>query len=217
MEYKQLQTNHRDNLILFDWDDTLFPKTFLTTLPHNLIRMDFETGRISLLKVREPELHNELHLLDSVASKNLIYARTLGTVKIVTHSSKNMVIGSCGKYMPLLENILHEENIEILSTYDEHKHNELLQQRVYKTLTFSRLVTDLSQSYKQVVSIGDGKAEERAVEGLEGLLPKNKLKFVKFKPKPDVSDLVEQLAVLTDVLDLIINDEKNVRFTARKK
>jgi len=217
MNSNNIKTSQRETLIVFDWDDVLFPRTALETPPTNLIRMDKALGRIKLSNIDDDKLRVEIRILESHVSMIFMKAVTMGTVKIVSHPSKKWVLTSCQRYMPSLAQLLQNEKIEIISAWDECKHLKTIDPCHYKSIIFNRLaVQGNNNSFTQVVSIGRGKFEDLALKRLEEKFPKDRIKLVKFKSKPKYFELLEQLNIITECLKDIIESDVHVRMIAKQ-
>eukprot|EP01066_Platyproteum_vivax_P002644 Platyproteum_vivax@DN1324_c0_g1_i1.p1 len=120
-----------NTLIIFDWDDTLFPTTAFNN----------DTLESAVL-----------HQLDEVVLHLLQTAGRLGVVMIVTAAKLCWVQQSLSS-MPLVYEYVLANNVGIVSAADEFSHMPV---ECQKTAAFRRLC---ERKYTRLVSIGDGDSE----------------------------------------------------------
>lgn len=128
----------QDNLLVFDWDDTILPTSWLERI-HAL------TGGAPL----RPEVSRQIAALCAVASKTLTMAATLGNVVIITNSAPGWVDQSCQLFMPQIL-----QQIRSIPIFAKPMRAPL----TFKITTFRREV----RQYRNLISVGDGDAERAA-------------------------------------------------------
>eukprot|EP01066_Platyproteum_vivax_P013536 Platyproteum_vivax@DN6121_c0_g1_i2.p1 len=124
-----------ENLIVFDWDDTLFPTSHLISewdgCPH-----------------KKPLNRLENQVLDL-----LLLACQYATVKVVSNANAKWLTVALGLF-PRVKRIVELGFVEVISARSTHSTTPC---NVAKTPVFHRLFKD--QCYKRFVSIGDGLPE----------------------------------------------------------
>ena len=190
--------------ITFDWDDTLFPTTWLRS-------------QYPKLKWHEPMASNSefRHVFKECETKVealVRHAADLGKVHIVTLASHPWVDISIRNFMPGLEHVFRELNVSVAYARDELAADET-------EVDIGKLSTDLKrramhklmkkfysqyekQSWKNVLSIGDSFFEVQALRDLVSDHRKAesekrcRAKTVKLAEAPDMDQVQAQLSVL---------------------
>lgn len=182
--------NYNNTLFILDWDDTLFPTSWVIKNNIDLIDNDIRDGYIEHFKVLDRHLSSFL--------KNIL---TIGNVVIVTNALKDWVKVS-SIVMPKTNNIL--KSIEIVSArslFGDKTKNPM----DWKKNTF-QLIIDKFYSAKNlmnVISIGDAEYEHQALVSLTRT-NFNKIKYLKsfrLLKEPSFEQLVEEI----DLLDTYIH------------
>jgi hypothetical protein len=164
-----------ETLIFFDWDDTLFPTSWLQ-------RQD------SL----DDEAFELLRKLESGVEKTLQLALQFGRVVIVTNARQGWVEMCWAKMWPSLSKVLEEVDIvSARSTYEACSHR----QSQWKRLAFEHemQILDTSNALQyNVISLGDSLHEQSAVVALCEKRPNCCAKSVKFMEAPEIEQLIDQ-------------------------
>jgi len=207
-------------LILFDWDDTLLPTTYIQS-------MDDSTGAGSVGAARVPvagEAGEALREQAAAVQELLNVASLLGTVAVVTLSQRPWVSDSVQAFMP--------ECQESVSALDVFYASEQRAQRgraedddfggvssTLKQRTMEQAMKAVSErigggapcKWQSFVSIGDGEAEERAAQDfgrqcqVDGQLKWTKT--VKLHAKPTAAELTSQVIKLTSHLRELVEHQ----------
>mmetsp|Transcript_63660 Transcript_63660/g.138657 ORF Transcript_63660/g.138657 Transcript_63660/m.138657 type:complete len:249 (-) Transcript_63660:378-1124(-) len=167
--------NSSNTLIIFDWDDTL-----LCT---------------SALKGRSSFTSSELAALGEQVLSLLELAESLGTVVIVTSSSRNWVEWSAATYLPMLLPIV--VRTPIIYAREEYSRLFPYSSSQWKLQTFLELQRLNAESITNVVVIGDSQDEMQASSMLGERWPGILVKQVKFSAFPTTLELMQQLKVLS--------------------
>lgn len=217
-------------VILFDWDDTLFPSNWLQQ-SEGFFKPVSETHAKMFLKLAES--------LESI----LKLAMGLGRVVIVTNSSEPWVSISVRTFMPFLEPLMKDIKVIYARTIYENavagtdsnaavfggalgaykarlamQADALAPQR-WKEQAFKQEIGGFytryeNQSWKNVISIGDSIYERDAAKniilGLEGPSMHCRLKTAKFMENPPIEDLIAEIRVMHDALALIVQYDGNL-------
>lgn len=199
------------NIIIIDWDDTLFPTTWLNT---NEIKLNDENIKITY-KIYFQELDK------SISSFLKSYA-DVGTIYIVTNANMKWIKASLNA-LPLSRKTIIDNNIRILSARDMYS-KEISTQK-WKLKTFETIIkTDLKNIFTitnknitiNILSFGDAVYEYVALINLHDLLDnrtinKNNINFylknIKFKPQPDFDSIIEEMDLIKKNKIQLINEK----------
>lgn len=140
--------------IIFDWDDTLMPTTWLIEQ-----KVVVKRGSRDLL---DPKLKKILTSLAQEVIGVLSLARQLGTVAIVTNAEDGWVQESAAIFMPELLPIL--KHLHIVSARHLYTKQFKSDPSIWKTLAFRDVARFLFKGAgkRQLISIGDGEFERTA-------------------------------------------------------
>eukprot|EP00388_Colpodella_angusta_P003813 GDKJ01013162.1.p1 GENE.GDKJ01013162.1~~GDKJ01013162.1.p1 ORF type:complete len:725 (+),score=175.79 GDKJ01013162.1:87-2261(+) len=217
-----------ETLIIFDWDDTLFPTSWVIAT----FRNSKDTARIAQMLNKEQQA--KMKLLERRNLDLLRTAKSFGEVRIVTHASTLWVKESCESLMPNLYSYMVNEgmmDIHLIACFDRYLYltNKPYPKHMWKKIAFAtfakRLYENVSSSHpRSVISIGDGAAEYQAAHYLKDALIKHKtpatckiMKFVEDNPKLEAlikqvgytTELLESLCDLTVSVDVHLHFDKN--------
>lgn len=203
------------NLFIIDWDDTLFPTTWIH-------KNNIELNRPELL-----EKYKIYFLeLDRTISTLLESINKIGDIFIVTNANINW-IKSCLSNLALTRKTIINNNIRIVSARDSYSKNNSSPTE-WKILTFQDIIEDIINKINKnmkpntiinIISIGDAMYEYIALINLDNFLKsyindknflneKNfnyLLKNIKFIEKPEFDCIIDQVQVLHKNFDDIVN------------
>lgn len=190
-------TRCEDTLIIYDWDDTLYPNTYLTK------------GYVD--NIQCPAVQNNLRTLELINVQLLQRSLNLGTVIIVTNSSQRRMERTCQDTMPKVWELIQRKNIryisarDILSPYTADPYE-------WKAEVFDNEVLSLMQksSKPQLVSIGDGTTEQDICRSMIGVLPRSSVKVVKLQREHNVEKFMEQKRKLVEKIESIVTCGEHV-------
>lgn len=178
-------------LIILDWDDTLFPTTWVTTNDIN-IKNIMEANYNSIV-IFFSTIDIELEHLLQILLK-------CGHVAIITNAMLNWINISSGilpKTSRLLEN--NKNNIEIISargTYQIHSNDPM----DWKKYAFSEIIKrNKFRKLNNIISIGDAEYEYKALINLHhhhNSKNSKLLKSVRFVKYPSNHILIDQIRVM---------------------
>lgn len=203
------------NILIIDWDDTLFPTTWVNLNSINLI---------------DEKLKNEYRLyfleLDKIVSKFLESFNNACDIYIVTNANIKW-IKSCLSILDLTRRVIIHNNIRIVSARDSYSgtHSSATD---WKILTFQDILEEIliniiekikPNTYLNIISIGDANYEYIALLNLDKYLKSNNLiknkiennsfnyllKSIKFIEKPEFNLIVDQLQTIQSNQEFIIN------------
>lgn len=184
-----------DQAIVFDWDDTLIPSSFLEASGNgSLDKQDLR--RILQL---EP---TEWKKLDHFVSKFLTQLGKNADLYIVSNAKLSWIKTSSSILMPLTNGVLAEiEQKKKLISAREFFFSGILkpnQKEIFETLPDWKSLTFalVLGTYKNIISLGDSDYERRALHAMPN--PENKMvkKNIKFLESPDMELLLEQLTFI---------------------
>jgi hypothetical protein len=204
-----MNINNKTTLIILDWDDTLFPTSWINK--NNIGFLSVE-NRIILYNKYFYKIDNNL--------EHLLYKLTnCGKVFIITNALLNWIDMSVN-ILPKTSKLLKKNIIKIVSARGEYSHYTS-NMTEWKKLAFKRELESLLQNTKinNIISIGDAEYEYMA---LINLYENNKqkyrlLKSIKFKRNPNIYEIDEQLEITDNAiinvcmhpnhLDLVFRDK----------
>lgn len=173
-------------LIIFDWDDTLFPTNWIF---QNNIKLD------NVLDIQKYSIY--FQELDTILSKILKISITIGQVVIITNANIDWIITS-KKILPETSKII-DSYIQIISARDIYDH--IYDINEWKRRAFKNNIYNYVQWSNQIISIGDAEYEYEALISLKQYTkPKTCLKTIKLVKSPTFDILVDQLEVITKSL-----------------
>ena len=193
--------NNYKNLIILDWDDTLFPTSW--TVSKNMNLGDEK------IKYKYMVFFSKLDMvLYQLLSKLIKY----GKVIIVTNAVSKWVYVS-SNMLPNSQNII-KKNIIIMSARDLFQEQYPNQISMWKKLMFKELVNQYFVNHKMqnIISVGDADYEFDATVDLydEHSVVKNKLlKTIRFIRSPSFDDLIDELQVLDKCIEKIVTSIKH--------
>lgn len=189
-------------LIIFDWDDTLFPTTWLVQKNIDLVDKDMQNKYIVMFS----RLDNLLHRI-------LISFSNRGQIVIVTNASIKWIDVALDM-LPNTKQII-KNKIPVISARDHYQNKYPNKMDIWKQLMFQNITVNYFKSHKlqNIISIGDAEYEFNALINLynEHAVVKNKLlKTVKFIKEPTFELLIDQLEVLSKCHPKLVNSKKHM-------
>lgn len=223
-----------ETVIIFDWDDTLCPTTFIWNHPQlnwYEVAPCFDDSSEMETQFKDT-LREQLEQHQSAVIALLRLAVSLGQVAIVTLAQVGWVEQSCRNFMPQVAEVLFELGIEVVyarqaipSRYLRRAHEEQNDlTKVLKTRAMSRTIKKFyttvgggERSWKNILSIGDSAAERLALQDVimrreqrdsRGVPKECRCKVVKLLYEPDLERLTAEVQVLiTWLLTLTCQDD----------
>lgn len=193
------------NIFIIDWDDTLFPSTWVNQKNINL--HDVESVNLYELYFIE---------LDKTIFNFLTRLYNIGEIYIVTNANIKW-IKMCLMIMDNTRKFIINNNIRIVSARELYSKNINIKFTEWKTHTFRNVISeiiskiDINNNILNIISFGDADYEYMALINLDIFL-KNKydkinylLKSVKFIEKPDFKYIIDEIYVINENLDTILN------------
>jgi hypothetical protein len=192
---------NEETTFFIDWDDTCMCSHWLKVNGFSFAKADTHEKR-EFLEMGEALTHAVGPLLMKLAE--------FGRVVIVTNANDGWVQESCSTFMPKLVNLIGK--LTVVSAQDRYR-PYVASPIEWKRRTFRDVLDAETRPLGRVrnlISIGDGTAEHVAIHSLDTypdkhvLNPKNILKSVKLLDMPSPNQLIEQLVILTKMIEGIM-------------
>lgn len=192
-----------DTILIFDWDDTVLPTTWLS---EQGLRLGPDTWPTE-------EQWAQLNALSLRAIETLEAAKRYGRVIFVTNGEQNWVELSCEKFMPLLCACLSD--IKIVSARSEWEPLVGLKPSEWKLHAFNREISVFYEAcadqVRNVVSIGDSQHERQALFDImgrrQGWAKQCHTKSLKLAVRPAVEQLTMEHDLLVGCFAQILSHE----------
>ena len=200
---KSLQIKRSGTLIIADWDDTLYPTSWIT---ENSIDLTNPKSRCKYMKYFE--------CLDIYLSALLNYMMTLGEVMIITNAMLEWIELSVS-ILPKTKKCL--ETIDVVSARQKYGNQTVMAE--WKKRTFLDEVTQKmlinKHKYNNIISMGDAEFEYNALINLYNnkMLPHKYLKSIKFIKTSDYSTLLGQIKMVKHNISQICKMPRQVDLT----
>jgi len=193
------QSQDKDSVICFDWDDTLLCSSWLSSRG---LRLDSDP-----MKVREiqPQLDELSHSIIAVLNLALQY----GPVTVVTNAETGWVQLSAQKFIPLVVPMLSKLTVvSARSTYESMFPDSPLKWKFYAFQErLATLTAGSSKKEKNVISFGDSHVEREAIRAVTRGMQATRTKSVKFAERPSLEQLRRQIELVTNCFQYIHNHE----------
>jgi hypothetical protein len=186
-------------LIIFDYDDTIFPTSYLNR--KGLKLTDTEPLENSVKSV--------LNTYSNTVNKTLSLARCLGHVLIVTNAEDRWISLTIEKFMPncIVESFQH------ISARSIFEPTGIVCPIEWKESAFKMVVEeylaaggDISRSKGQVISLGDSAHEREAVLKISQEFPVV-VKSLKLMERPELESLTRQHVLIQECLKEIVKHD----------
>eukprot|EP01056_Protomagalhaensia_sp_Gyna25_P004695 Protomagalhaensia_sp_Gyna_25__4694@NODE_44_length_6376_cov_50_956288_g33_i0_p3_GENE_NODE_44_length_6376_cov_50_956288_g33_i0NODE_44_length_6376_cov_50_956288_g33_i0_p3_ORF_typecomplete_len369_score42_56NIF/PF03031_18/0_16NIF/PF03031_18/1_1e03PNK3P/PF08645_11/0_081DUF601/PF04642_12/0_52DUF601/PF04642_12/5_3e03_NODE_44_length_6376_cov_50_956288_g33_i039945100 len=215
-------------ILIFDWDDTLCPSTWLSS--HDMT--------LDESCVIPAEVEPLLRKMANCSQKTLEVASRLGTVVIVTNAEQGWIEMSCRKFLPTL--FAYLSSFKQLSARTMYESANASCPFAWKQLAFKReIYTHFARSQvrkKNVVSLGDSAHERLAIlnvtrnltatqDGARSLATLSELppdlefvktlghcrtKSVKLIERPNIEELMQEHELICRVLEEVVQHDEDL-------
>ena len=200
-----MKPKQHNSIIIFDWDDTLLPTSFLTPggiFNENMILSDIEKEK--LLK------------LEQAVFKLLTEAVEKGNVYIITNAGNGWVEYSANRFYPTIIPIL--EKIKIISARGEYEKIFPGNSRQWKIEAFLNLQKSVNiKLVTNIICIGDSLFEMEAGRILASKFTEAFVKTIKFREAPKLDELLKQLKLVCVQFGSIYLSIKNLTIRVERK
>ena len=202
-----MKPKQHNSIIIFDWDDTLLPTSFLT--PGGIFNEEIKLTDSDLEKLKKIEECVFLLLSESIEK---------GNVYIITNAGKGWVEFSANKFYPSILGLL--KKIEIISARGEYEKIFPGNSRQWKIEAFLNLLKHVNiKLVTNIICIGDSLFEMEAGRILASKFKEAFIKTIKFRETPKLDELIKQLKLVCNQFNSIYSSIKNltIRVEKRKK
>ena len=194
-----------NSIIIFDWDDTLLPTSFLVS--KGIFDSDIVYTKYEKQKFIE---------LEDLILQLLTLAVDKGDVYIITNSDKGWVEYSSRIFYPSLSNIL--KKIKIISAKSKFQDKFPDDLRQWKVNTFISLTNDINvRKITNIICSGDSVFEIEAAKILASKFSEAFIKTIKFKENPELTEVYKQLKLVYMQFNTIHSAVKNLTIRVEKK
>jgi hypothetical protein len=177
-----------ESLLIFDWDDTLFPTSWM-----------HRQGLLNEGAVLNDEQWAHLQDMAGCVQATLETAIQLGHVVIVTNAQEGWVQLSCAAFMDSIRYLLEQVDIKSArSLYEEHSQEPLEWKRLAFVHEVKAFYGPITECQRNVVSFGDSLHEQRALVSVTHDVPHCCGKSVKFLESPTIEQLIEQHKLMSE-------------------
>lgn len=197
----------KDQIIVFDWDDTLLASTHICR-SENLLT---ENSNLS------EEEKKDLQYLENVVCLLLEKAKQLGKVVIISNSEEGWVQMSAKKWMPKVEPFLTE--IPVIHARTKYKHIDPNDPFVWKMEAFKEHIDKIYHQRKgklHILSVGDSIIERDVTKTMVLKHYTDSIsKTVKLKEFPTIKHVYVQLQSVIEKLEAICSHETDLHLDSR--
>jgi len=192
-------------IIIFDWDDTLLPTSFLTKGGNFYEEMQLSPSeQKKMLELQDLVLE----LLNETIEK--------GTVYIITNAGKGWVEYSAERFYPKITPIL--DKIQIISARGEYENEYPGNSRQWKIEAFLMLQNTVNlQLVTNIICLGDSLFEMEAGRILASRFTMAFIKTIKFRESPKLDELIKQLKLVVKQFSSIYISVKNLTIRVERK
>ena len=189
--------NRKDEtLLIFDYDDTLLPTTFLAQHGYRLDGPD-----------ASKEIQAILDAYSGVVERTLIEAERHGQVVILTNAESGWITLTAQKFMPRLGDLL--ERYPMVSARSTYEPLGITSPFQWKVRAFESVIQEHYEALpgfktRNVLSFGDSTHERDAAHQVCARLSDTVCKSVKFMERPDISQLTRQHNLIKDCFEQVV-------------
>lgn len=184
LDYFLEKINNNTSLYIFDWDDTLFPSTFL--IKEGCFNNYCNVSGDILQKIKTIE-KIIIKLFSSILQKE-------GSFIIITNSDKKIVSTICSNYMPSLYKIISNYSF-IISSKNMYMSSYPNEPILWKTKAMKYVLKHFcgNNKNKKIISIGDSIIEKIAFKTITNLLSLPNNTIIKCSEKPSIHSVYSQI------------------------
>ena len=193
-----------NSIIIFDWDDTLLPTSYL------------KREKLLNQKILPENEKKKLEILENTIYKILEMSISKGDVYIITNSGMGWIEYSAKKYYPKLAEIL--KKVIIISARNEYEDEFPGDSREWKVQTFLDIKNKVNNKLvTNIICLGDSTVEIEAGKILASEFLEAFIKTVKFKENPTPLELNRQLELFTKQFNYIYSAARDLSIKVGKK
>ena len=199
-----MKPKQHNSIIIFDWDDTLLPTSFLN--PNGFFNEDMELSNEEQEKLLKLEKSVFLLLTEAIEK---------GNVCVITNAGKGWVKYSAKKFYPSIIELLSK--IEIISARGEYEKIYPGNSREWKIQAFLNLLNFVNiKLVTNIICLGDSLFEIEAGRILASKFKEAFIKTIKFKEAPKLDELIKQLDLVSHQFSFIYSSIKNLTIRVEK-
>jgi hypothetical protein len=200
--------NIEGTILIFDWDDTVLPSTWVQ---EQGLRLDNES-------VATEEQQEQLDEMAQHAMETLRVAKRHGKVLLVTNAERGWIELSCRKFMPTLLPSL--DDVKICSARTTYETQGVTSPFEWKYYAFESEIGDFYKKLpedqrKNIISFGDSAHEREALIRVTEHLPNCCTKSLKFVERPEVEQLRKEHELISGCFRDIVNHDGNLDLCIR--
>jgi len=200
-----MKPKYHNSLIIFDWDDTLLPTTFLT--PKGTFSEDIQLSPSDYKKMQQISNYVYDILKESIEK---------GDVYIITNAGINWVQFSANLFYPNISELL--KKIKIISARGEYEKSFPGNLRQWKIQAFLNLLKNVDNKLvTNIICIGDSLFEMEAGRILASNFKEAFIKTIKFREAPKLDELLKQLKLVSQQFGAIYSSIKNLTIRIERK
>jgi hypothetical protein len=198
-----------NSLIIFDWDDTLFPTSFLARNGYFSDKNIFSTEK-------DEKVLKKIEKLEQAVIDLINISLTKGEVYIITNAVVGWVEFTSKQFYPNFYRIL--DKIKIISARGEWENIFPNNIQEWKIQTFSNLRNNFNNKLvTNIICLGDSMLEIEAGKILAKFFKEAFIKTVKFKEDPKIDELNKQLILVKNQFNTIHSSIKNLTIRVEKR
>jgi len=196
-----LKPQVKRTLLVFDWDDTLFPTA-------SIVAGMGMHGEFPDMNKMPETMRMAFGAIEVTVRELLIQSMTLGTTIIVTNAIDGWVEATAGHYLPSLVPIL--EKMRIISARSRYEMQFPDDPHRWKARTFVDVQRELHpDTVMNMVACGDADYEIEAAHALQRNMKQCVIKTVKFKPAPTPQYLLTELKYVSKQVSKLVVEPRN--------
>uniref|UniRef100_A0A7S2CL29 Uncharacterized protein n=1 Tax=Alexandrium andersonii TaxID=327968 RepID=A0A7S2CL29_9DINO len=198
----------KDTILIFDWDDTVLPSTWIQ---EQGLRLDD-----GVAPTWEQEV--QLQKMAEHAAQTLSIAKRHGKVILVTNAEHGWIELSCQKFLPSLQPVL--SHVKILSARSTYEQQGVPSPFDWKYLAFESEIYSfydgsVAEQEKNVISFGDSAHEREALIRVTENMQNCRTKSLKFVERPEVDQLLKEHKLISGCIRYIANHDGNLDLCIR--
>ena len=202
-----LKPKKHNCIIIFDWDDTLLPTSFLTKGGNFYEEMELS-----------PSEQKKMNEIQDLVLELLTETTEKGTVYIITNAGKGWVEYSANKFYPKIIPVLDKVKIVIVSARGEYEDIYPGNSRQWKIEAFLMIPNTVNISIvTNIICLGDSLFEMEAGRILASRFTEAFIKTIKFRETPKLDELIKQLKLVCKQFNSIYSSIKNLTIRVERK
>ena len=203
--YKNNIRQSFNSLFIFDWDDTLFCTSEISTI-------NFLDENYIIPKGKK----NKFLKLENEVKKILENCIEKGKTYIITNSEPGWVEFSCKKFLPSIVGLL--DKINIISARGLYENQYPYDSFMWKINAFNDIVSLFDYTLlSNIICIGDSFLEIEAGKNLSNKFTNAFIKTIKFKENPSIDELIMEIKLVNDNFSFIYSAVKNWTINVKRK